>query len=380
MYVCGPTVYDSTHVGHARTYLYFDVARRFLETEGTRVRHVMNVTDIEDKIDRRAADLGIGWKTLARREEKAFFRDLAALRIRLPQHRPRASEFVGEMAKTARTLARTGRVRHENGECLYDAPVRRGRENFATGRELARHAVAERGHPFPSRGGEHRALQVWKLQEPPLPSWPGPFGAGVPGWHLECVVMARRFLGLPVDLHGGGRDLVYPHHYAENEIALALDRRPFARAFLHTGFVLQSGQKMSKSIGNTVPVREALSATGPDAIRWFLLSRPYPDRVDWDPRAVERAEALHARTRRAIVGWLSPGGGGRRGAAGARALAERIRTDLARGLRTDRVFPRLASFAEGLDADPSGRVARGERSNALAAIRTVEARTGLVLT
>jgi cysteinyl-tRNA synthetase len=380
MYVCGPTVYAPTHVGHARTYLYFDVARRFLEGEGTPVQHVMNVTDIEDKIDRRAKDLGISWRSLARREERAFVRDLTDLRILLPQHRPRASEFVREMARTARALARTGRLRHANGECLYDAPRRRRGENFPTGPELARHAVDEPGHPFPSKEGADRAIQVWKRQEPPLPSWPGPFGRGVPGWHLECVVMARRFLRLPVDLHGGGRDLVYPHHYAENEMALALDRCRFSRAFLHTGFVLQRGRKMSKSIGNTVPLRAALRAVGPDAIRWFLLSAPYSERTDWDPRQVERAAVLHARTRRAIARWLAPGGGGRWGAARAQAVAHAVRTDLARGLRTDRVFPRLAEFAARLDAEPSGAVARGERRAALAAVRSIEERLGVALT
>ena len=262
LYVCGPTVYDAAHVGHARTYLFFDVARRVLEAEGYRVRHVMNVTDLEDKIDQRAASLGISSRALARAEERSFFRDLTAFGNLPPTFHPRASEFVPDMIRLARSLERTGRVRRAGGEWRYEAPDRPDGANFAGGADLARHAVEEPGHPFGRSSDWERSFVVWKQLAPPLPSWPSPWGRGAPGWHLQCFAMASHLVGVPVDLHGGGRDLVYPHHFAENEIALALRGAPFSPVFLHTGLVLQNGSKMSKSTGNLVPLRDALARIG----------------------------------------------------------------------------------------------------------------------
>jgi len=379
LYVCGPTVYDLAHVGHARTYLYFDVVRRFLESEGFRVRHVMNVTDVEDKIDQRAAALGMTSRALARREEKGFFRDLAALGILNPQYRPRASEYIPEMTRIARSLERTGRVRRTGDEWVYEPPERAEGQNFPTGRELARHAVPERGHPFPTRGGGERSILVWKLQNGPRPSWTSPWGRGVPGWHLECFAMATRLLGIPVDLHGGGRDLIYPHHYAENEIAMALDRTRFSRMFLHTGFVLRDGSKMSKSTGNLVPIRTVLPDVGAGALRWYLIRPIYSDRLGWSGRDLARARDEYEGVRRSFGQWLAPGAGGRWGASRVRSLAEGVRRDLAQGLRTDRVIPRLALFAEGLGREDSGRVSRGERREAREAVRSIERRTGIPL-
>ncbi len=378
LYVCGPTVYDRAHVGHARTYLYFDLARRFLEAEGARVRHVMNITDIEDKIDARAAKLGIGWRELTRREERALVEDLAALGIRAPHVRPRASDFVPRMAAVARALARTGRVERVGDEWYYTPPRRPEGVNFPTDRELASHAVREPGHPFPARGDRAGAFMVWRLQRRPKPSWPGPWGRGIPGWHLECFVMAERFLGVPVDLHGGGLDLVFPHHYAENEVALALRGRPIARVFLHTAFVLVGGSKMSKSSGNLVTLRSVLDRVEPSALRWYLLSKPLERRLSWDPAELERARREYERVRTAVRRFVAPGGGAGR-AASAAALSESVRRDLANGLAAERAFGRLRTFADRLRYGSRRRVAAPERSAARAAFRAIEARTGLVL-
>ena len=255
LYVCGPTVYDGAHVGHARTYLFFDLVRRHLEAEGIPVRHVMNVTNFEDKIDARAAELGLGWRSLALREEAGFLRDLRDLRILTPHVQPRASAFVPQMTDVARRLARNGRVHRQGDEWLYSPPNRPAGANFLTGKELGSHAVEEPDHPFPLDDASAGEFMVWKLQDRPRPSWPGPWGRGTPGWHLECYAMAHELLGLPVDVHGGGTDLIFPHHYAENEVALALNHRPFARLFVHPGLVLWEGSKMSKSKGNLVPLR-----------------------------------------------------------------------------------------------------------------------------
>ncbi|MGI0155650.1 MAG: class I tRNA ligase family protein, partial [Thermoplasmata archaeon] len=289
LYVCGPTVYDVAHVGHARTYLFFDVARRFLEAEGVPVHHVMNVTDFEDKLDARAARLGIPWRTLARREERGFFRDLAALGVLPPHERLRATAYIPAMVRVARRLERTGRVRREGDEWIYTPPRRREGANFPTDRQLARHAVVEPGHPFPQRQEAAGEFMVWRLQAPPKPSWPSPWGPGIPGWHLECYALADRFLRVPVDLHGGGTDLIFPHHYAENEVGLSLRRTLFSRVFLHTAFVLIDGGKMSKSVGNLVPLRTALEEVGPGALRWYLLSTASRRSLKWDPAALRIA-------------------------------------------------------------------------------------------
>jgi cysteinyl-tRNA synthetase len=379
LYVCGPTVYDVAHVGHARTYLYFDVARRFLESEGVPVRHVMNVTDVEDKLEARAQQLGLSWRALARREERGFFRDLAALHVRPPHFRPRASEFVRPMIEVARRLERTGRVRREGNEWIYTPPPRGAHENFPTDEQLATHAVTEPGHPFPERKGVAGEFMIWKRQDPPQPSWPSPWGRGVPGWHLECYTMAERILGIPVDLHGGAPDLIYPHHYSENEEALALRGTPFSRVFLHTAFVLVQGTKMSKSVGNLISLRAAMGEVGASALRWYLLSTPLDRRLQWDPAAVQRAAAEYALLRSTVETWLRPTARGRGTAAGIHRLAEGIRMDLGGGLATDRAFARLRSWALRAREQRTAGAATGERAAARAEFRSIEERTGLSL-
>jgi cysteinyl-tRNA synthetase len=379
MYVCGPTVYAPAHVGHARTYLYFDVVRRSLTADGVPVRHVMNITDVEDKIDRKAAALGISWRTLARREEAGFFRDLDVLGILRPTVRPRASNFIARMVRVAARLGKTGRIRKEGDAWYYHPPDRPREENFPVSAELAQHAVSEPGHPFPVSEAAAGEFMVWQHQEPPLPSWEGPWGAGMPGWHLECYAMADEYLEVPVDLHGGGLDLIYPHHHAENEIALALDGHPFSRRFLHTAFVMQAGAKMSKSTGNLVLLREALTEGGPGGLRWYLLSPRYSQRLEWNDRAFAAAIEEEVRVRRSIARWLSGGSGGRVGASEARRLARGVRSDLSNDLGTDRALERLRAFAARLDADPAGGLPRGERPAARKELADVEARLGIPL-
>jgi len=379
MYVCGPTVYAPAHVGHARTYLYFDVVRRCLEGDGVPVRHVMNITDFEEKIDRKAAALGLTWRALARREEAGFFRDMDVLGILRPTFRPRASDFIARMVRVAARLQKTGRIERNGDAFYYHPPDRPGEQNFPVSAELAEHAVNEPGHPFPAQESVAGEFMVWQRQDPPLPSWKGPWGPGMPGWHLECYAMADQYLGVPVDLHGGGLDLIYPHHHAENEIALALDGTPFSRVFLHTAFVLQSGAKMSKSTGNLVLLREALTEGGPGGLRWYLLRPPYSQRLEWDRRAFVGAIEEHCQVRATFGRWLSGGSGGRVGAAEARTLATEVRADLLDNLGTDRAIVRVRDFALRLDADPSGQISRGERPAARTALRTIEDRLGIPL-
>jgi cysteinyl-tRNA synthetase len=377
MYVCGPTVYAPAHVGHARTYLYFDVVRRCLEAEGTPVAHVMNITDFEEKIDRRAASLGITWRALARREEAAFFRDLDVLGILRPTYRPRASSFIPRMVKVAARLERIGRIRQEDGVWYYCPPDRPRGANFPMGEKLADHAVVEAGHPFPATGAGMGDFMVWQRQDPPSPSWDGPWGRGMPGWHLECFAMASEYLGIPVDLHGGGLDLIYPHHHAENEIALALTGHRFSDVFLHTAFVLQGGAKMSKSIGNLITIREALTEAGPGGLRWYLLAPRYSVRLEWSSKEFRLAAEEFNHVRSTICRWLSGGGDGRIGATAARRLAAGVRDALLHDLATDRAMALVSDFAARIDRDPTGAIPRGERHAATVALRAIERRLGV---
>ncbi|HTW40295.1 MAG TPA: class I tRNA ligase family protein [Thermoplasmata archaeon] len=379
LYVCGPTVYDDAHVGHARNYLFFDMARRFLEAEGVPVHHVMNFTDFEDKIDARAEKLGVPWRALARREERRFLRDLTALNVLRPHECPRATENVARMTRVAQRLEATGRVRREGNEWIYTPPVHPPGTNFATDRQLARHAVREPGHPFPERPQEAGEFMIWRLQDPPRPSWPSPWGPGFPGWHLECYAMADHLLGMPVDLHGGGPDLIYPHHFAENEVALALDGTRFSRVFLHPKFLLIEGAKMSKSVGRLVPLRDALRDVGPGALRWYLLSKGPSHALKWEPRALRAAAKEYAIVRETIRRWVGRGAGGRGTAASVHRLAEEVRRALARCLATDKAFGQILAWAASVRDRPEMACSARDRARARREFRAIERRTGLAL-
>jgi cysteinyl-tRNA synthetase len=379
LYVCGPTVYDAGHVGHGRTYLYFDLVRRVLADEGVPVRHVMNITDVEDKITARAKSLGVTWSQLARREERGYLSDLAALGILAPTATPRASEFVGRMVDVARRLDKAGRVRRSEDGWVYEPPAEHARRNFAAAADLAEHAVPEPGHPFIGGPGDAREFLVWKPQAPPLPSFPSPWGPGVPGWHLECYTMAQNLLGIPVDLHGGGLDLIFPHHYAENEVALTLDGTPFSRTFLHAAFVTGNGSKMSKSTGNLIRLRPTLDEVGPDALRWYLLHLPYSRGLEWQPTGLAVAASTHARVLASLRAALAPGAGGSHGLRAFERLASTVHRQLSDGLQAQDALETLRSFTEAAERVANGRVARGDRRKALAEVARTEALLGIRL-
>ncbi len=379
LYVCGPTVYDSAHVGHARTYLYFDLIRRLLSDSGRRVHHVMNMTDVEDKITQRARELGIGWRTLARREEGRFLADLKNLGILLPHQVPRASEFVRRMIPWIARLHKSGRVYRKDDEWWYSPAPSHQRRNFPVGRELSRHLVPEPGVTDPPDSSHRTDFQVWKRQPPPLPSWPSPWGPGVPGWHLECFTMANAFLGLPVDLHGGGFDLIFPHHYAENELALTLRGSLFSRRFLHTGFVTENGRKMSKSVGNLVPLRQALKMSTPSALRWYLLSRPSNQRIEWSTSELRRVSDEYEAIARTCRSALSPGSSGSLRVATLRATRRRMREQLSNGLHVEQAFATLREWAVAAERSTAASFPRGTIREAREEFHWMERVTGLAL-
>lgn len=379
LYVCGPTVYDRAHVGHARTYLYFDIVRRFLEAEGRRVRHVMNVTDFEDKITARAAALGVPWRTLARREERDFFRQLDRLGLERATAAPRASAFVPEMIRAIRRLEKMGLVERSEGTLVYAPPRNVCHRNFPVGHALGPHLVPEPGAPPPPEDGTASAFVLWRPQPPGAPSWPSPWGRGAPGWHLECYAMADQLLGLPVDLHGGGADLVFPHHFTENEVALTLDGSLFSRSFLHLPFVTQDGRKMAKSTGNLVPLAEALDEGGADAVRWYLLGTSSTERLDWQPEGFAQAARNSRWVHATLASAVPNGAGGSLPIPELRTLRRGVAHDIADRLGVDRAIGRLEAYAKRIDGRANGHYPAGSRREVLQELGAIDRMLGTTL-
>ncbi|MFZ0892323.1 MAG: class I tRNA ligase family protein [Thermoplasmata archaeon] len=379
LYVCGPTVYDVAHVGHARTLLFFDLIRRYLREERSPVQHVLNITDFEDKLDARATSLHLTWRTLARREERSFLRDMSTFGLLPATATPRASTFVPQMIRLGRRLARVGRVEHRDDEWIFTPPRSFAEKNFPIGRDLARHAVLEPGVPPPGEPAGGGEFLLWKQQRRPHPSWPSPWGAGVPGWHMECYAMAEHYLGIPVDLHGGGTDLIYPHHYDENEIAFSIAGQPFSRIFLHAGLVRQNGEKMSKSTGNLVPLRAALEEMGPGALRWYLLKSPYHQAFDWNTGDVVRARQEYATVVRRCRSSVEPGAGGSLSLAELERVVRDVRRFFENGLEVHRAVDRLKEWNTAIERAGFARFGRGEIRRARAHYETLERLLGFPL-
>jgi L-cysteine:1D-myo-inositol 2-amino-2-deoxy-alpha-D-glucopyranoside ligase len=293
MYVCGVTPYDTTHLGHARTFLVFDVLARLLELRGVRVRYVQNVTDIDESILERAASEGVDWRDLGRREERAFLDDMRRLRWRRPDRMPHAAREITAIKSLTERLVRRGHAYRMNGGVYFS--VARDRHygelsRLPSGRMrtlLARQDDARLDDP---RRHDPLDFALWRAV-PGGPTWPSRFGRGRPGWHVECSAMSLRHLGDQLDVHGGGSDLIYPHH--ENERAqseAATGKRPFARFWVHVGPVRLHGKKMSKSDGNMVFVRDALRTASPEALRLYLLDVHYRRPFDHDETRLAQAE------------------------------------------------------------------------------------------
>jgi len=300
IYVCGVTPYDTTHLGHARTFLVFDVLARLLEVGGTRVRYAQNVTDVDESILQRAARDGVDWRELGRREERAFLEDMRRLDWRKPDVMPHATGELEAMIRLAERLRRRGHAYELPSGLYYDVST------FPRFGELSRYSVAKMRRILASqddarlddpRRRSPLDFALWR-RVPDGPTWPSPYGRGRPGWHLECSAMSERHLGYPIDIHGGGSDLIYPHH--ECEIAQSegahTGRERFVRHWVHIAPVRLNAAKMSKSEGNMVFVRDALKRNSPQALRLYLLDihhrRPFDHDEERLARARDRAAAL----------------------------------------------------------------------------------------
>ncbi|MBI4182832.1 MAG: cysteine--tRNA ligase [Proteobacteria bacterium] len=295
MYVCGPTVYDFAHIGNARPVVVFDVLYRLLRRLYPRVTYVRNITDVDDKINAAARESGEPIGAITERTTRAFHDDMAALGALPPDAEPRATEHVPQMIAMIAALIAKGHAYLADGHVLfavasypdYGRLSGRSRDEMIAG---ARVEVA----PYKRDPAD---FVLWKPSTPDLPGWDSPWGRGRPGWHIECSAMAAHYLGETFDIHAGGLDLVFPHH--ENEIAqstCAHDGKPFARTWLHNGYLMVEGEKMSKSLGNFFTVRELLDRyrnrrMGGEVIRFTLLSAHYRQPLDWTEERVGLARA-----------------------------------------------------------------------------------------
>ena len=307
MYVCGITAYDDSHIGHAMAYVIFDVIKRYLRFKGYQVKHIQNFTDIDDKIIQRANQLEIPPLTLANEYIERYFADMDALNIERADMYPRATGEIPQVIEIIQGLLAKGYA-YESEESVYFR-VRSipdyGKLSHRNLEDMISQACAyeeEKEYPLD--------FALWKASKPGEPFWESPWGKGRPGWHIECSAMALKYLGTTIDIHGGGQDLIFPHH--ENEIAQSesfTEQVPFVRYWLHSGLLQQDKQKMSKSIGNLVGVREILRCFCADAIRLFILSSHYRNPLTYSEEALEASERGAERLRWALTHQASAGKG-----------------------------------------------------------------------
>ncbi len=288
MYVCGITVYDLCHIGHARSAIVFDVIYRYLLSLGYQVTYVRNFTDIDDKIIRRAAEEGTDYRTIADRYIQAFYEDMDRLGLLRPTLEPLATEHIAEMIEIVRKLVEKGAA-YKAGTDVYYKVDRFPGYGKLSGRDTEDMIAGARVEVDENKINPLDFV-LWKGSKPAEPAWESPWGPGRPGWHIECSAMASRYLGMTIDVHGGGKDLVFPHH--ENEIAqseMAFDA-PFVRYWIHNGFVNINNEKMSKSLGNFLTIRDVLRDVHPESLRLFVISKHYRSPVDFSDETVAEAE------------------------------------------------------------------------------------------
>ncbi|KAF0221386.1 MAG: cysteinyl-tRNA [Geobacteraceae bacterium] len=300
MYVCGVTVYDHCHIGHARANVVFDVIYRYLRYRGMDVTYVRNYTDIDDKIINRANREGVPFHEISERFIREFDRDMEQLGLLLPNVQPKATEHVGEIISLVQELIDKGFAYQAGGDvyfCVerFDPYLKLSKRSLEEMQAGARIDVDERKrHPMD--------FALWKEAKPGEPFWESPWGRGRPGWHIECSAMSMKYLGETFDIHGGGKDLIFPHH--ENEIAQseAATGRRFVKYWLHNGFVNINSEKMSKSLGNFFTIKEVLDKYDSEVLRFFLLSAHYRSPLDFSDQNLDEAEAGLARIYKALAG------------------------------------------------------------------------------
>ncbi|HPB69678.1 MAG TPA: cysteine--tRNA ligase [Syntrophales bacterium] len=394
IYVCGITAYDLCHIGHARAAIVFDVLARFLRYRGYDVTYVKNFTDVDDKIIARAEREGRTIGEVAETFIAAHDEDMAALGVERATVTPRATEHIDGMIALIRTLLEKGLAYVVSGDVYYAV------ERFAGYGKLSGRGLEEMLAGARIDVNEKKTnpmdFALWKGSKPGEPGWDSPWGKGRPGWHIECSVMSQRYLGDTFDIHGGGEDLIFPHH--ENEIAQSegATGRPLARVWMHNGFVRVNKEKMSKSLGNFSTIREMLAVHPPEVLRLFILQSHYRSPVDFSDQALRETRTGLDRfyeTRRKIQAALSGGpaadgtagerltGGHRRLYEKATGLQERFAGAMDDDLNTARAIGYIFDGVRQVNAylDAEGQAASPERTLVLAAARQAFDRCGDVL-
>ncbi len=358
LYVCGVTVYDLCHLGHARVMVVFDTLVRYLRASGFRVTYVRNVTDIDDKIIQRAAERGESVQALTERYLRAMHEDLGALGVLPPDQEPRATRSMEAIVAMIRRLEERGYAyRAANGDVYFDVSAFPGYGGLSGRRpeELRAGARVEVGEAKE----DPLDFALWKAAKPGEPSWPSPWGPGRPGWHIECSAMSTHCLGEHFDLHGGGMDLLFPHHENERAQSVAATGKPFVEHWMHVGFVRVDREKMSKSLGNFFTVRELLARYPAEALRAFLLSAHYRSPLDYGEGQIEAARAALERLYTALRG-VAPAPEEEAGDAG--EWEERFREAMDDDLNTPQALAVLHELAHALNrAKEAGEGAEARR-------------------
>jgi cysteinyl-tRNA synthetase len=289
MYVCGVTVYDMCHIGHARSIVLFDVIYRYLKYKDYKVTYVRNFTDVDDKIINRANEKQEDWKGLAERYIQEFYQDMDTLGVLRPDHEPKATEHIGQINSIVEDLIDKGHGYKAGEDVMFSV------ESFNGYGKLSGKRIDElvSGSRVKVNDKKRNPLDfvLWKGAKPGEPQWESPWGSGRPGWHIECSAMSMKYLGDSFDIHGGGADLIFPHH--ENEIAQSegATGKPFVKYWVHNGFVNINSEKMSKSLGNVLNIREILKTAHPENLRIFLLSSHYRSPLDYNDTSIGEALA-----------------------------------------------------------------------------------------
>ena len=306
MYVCGPTVYNRIHIGNARTFISFDVIRRYLMWRGFQVTFVQNVTDVDDKIIARANEEGRTAAEVAAEYTEAFVADMRAAGVMDPDVRPKATEEIPAMIELIEELVRGGHAYAVDGDVYFSV------RSYPAYGELSGRNVDEMesghrelrsdGQGLEDRKRDPLDFAVWKAAKPGEPAWESPWGPGRPGWHIECSAMSRKYLGLPFDIHGGGADLVFPHHENERAQSEAACGCTFANYWMHGGMLQINAEKMSKSLGNFMLLHDVLETTRPQALRMLMLQTHYRSPLDFSEERLAEADAALVRIENAVRG------------------------------------------------------------------------------
>src|SRR5467141_5396815 len=348
MYVCGPTTYDFSHLGHARSYIALDVARRYLEFLGNRVIFEQNFTDIEEVIIRRAAEAGKPPLDFAQFFIDALLEDMRALNVQPASHYPKVTQHIPEIIGLVERLIDRGYAYAIDGEVYFR--TKKAKHSFGILSHRRIEDIVADAVPIESKKEDPLDFALWKRSKEDEPSWPSPWGEGRPGWHVECNAMAYKYLGAPLDIHGGGLDLMFPHHESEAMICEGAWGAEWARTWMHNGFLTLEREKMSKSLGNFVTIREVLKDHAGEIVRLCLLKAHYREDVEYDSECFDRTRKEHDAMRSAMQLAKFATGPGTRGKVA--ALVGRTREGFFRAMDDDLNTPdalyRLQQFTEGV--------------------------------